>query len=194
MLAQIKIECLSLIEKQFCWAGSIFSHILKTQWSVVGQEHCFAIMEQGGKFPKGKASRKDSEKEILRAEGVKFTISSRNFSLSCCLCKWGVMEVSATEVTGTQRGSTFYTDENCHLYRPLRKKSETVRYIGCYFNRVIGRGVLRNNLKCPAFGFIDLNGNTIKLTTSHNHDPDELFVDKLCARNCMYTPEGERRA
>ena len=53
------------------------------------------------------------------------------------------MEVTATKITGVQRGSSFYVDENRHLYRPLRKKSETTMYINCYFNRPLGKELIR---------------------------------------------------
>ena len=94
-------------------------------------------------------------------------------------------EVSATEVSGIHRGSSFFVDANCHLYRPHRKKSETVRYVYCYFCRATGRGIFRDNLKCPAFGSIDLEKNTIKLTTKHNHEPRDSFIAQLRARTCI---------
>ena len=94
-------------------------------------------------------------------------------------------EVSATEVSGIHRGSSFFLDANCHLYRPHRKKSKTVRYVYCYFCRATGRGVFRDDLKCPAFGTIDLDKNTIKLTTKHNHEPRDGFIAQLRARRCI---------
>ena len=92
-------------------------------------------------------------------------------------------EVTATEISAIHRGSSFFVDANCHLYRPHRKKSETVRYVYCYFCRVTGRGIFKDNMKCRAFGSIDLEKNTIKLTTKHNHEPRDAFIAQLRARN-----------
>ena len=94
-------------------------------------------------------------------------------------------EISATEVTGIHRGSSFFVDANRHLYRPHRKKSENVRYVYCYFSRPVGRGIFREHVKCPAFGSIDLETNIIKLTTKHNHEPNSGYVAQLEARNCI---------
>ena len=58
-----------------------------------------------------------------------------------------------------------------------------MKYVYCYFNRASGRGVFRDNIKCPAFGFIDLGQSTIKLTIRHNHEPRRHFVEQLNARN-----------
>ena len=76
-------------------------------------------------------------------------------------------------------------DANTHLYRPRRRKSRTVKYVYCYFNRATGRGIFRDNIRCPAFGFIDLVKSTIKLTARHNHEPHCFFVAELNARNCI---------
>ena len=98
----------------------------------------------------------------------------------------GLIQRSCSKLNASlwlHQGSSFFVDANTHLYRPRRRKSRTVKYVYCYFNRPTGHGVFRDNIKCPAFGLIDLVKSTIKLTTGHNHEPRCFFVARLNARN-----------
>ena len=104
----------------------------------------------------------------------------------CNLCpKSGhLFPMEYEEIEGKMAGSFMYlTKADNHLYRlntPLDNE-DNKRFVYCYHVKMTRDAQIREN--CYARGVLDREAKTIRLTKSHNHEPDTRLLSLIRLRN-----------